>query len=274
MKQFEAIEQMLDLELKVIAEKQIKPIEKATQSIQACSDCLKKIKALMAAHHFDQENKEIRFFRHMKPRILAKQLYYIYVRNLEEYISLIDDESRRKYYRKKLKKIRTFQKKNDYFIKYYKSGQTHLDNVYFKRLDMETLNPDDPELIQYDASFCTSHDCKAAKVIAKEELAKYIAAKITELKAPLLFPAGQDTVAFQWTDTKAALVELIYALSSGGSINGGRVEVAELADFFGKAFNVDLSDIYQSYGDIKSRKGNKAKYMTYLIERFIDRFNQ
>ncbi len=275
MKQFESIEQMLEQELQTIAEKEITAIEKAKQSIQACSDCLKEIKALMAAHKFDQENKEILFFKHMKPRILAKQFYYIYVRNLEEYISFIDDKEKRKYYRRKLKKIRAFQKRNEEFIEYYKSEQTHMDSFIFKRLNVRDVKPDDPELLQYDTAFCTSHDCKAAKVIAKEELAKYIAEKVNELTAPVPALATRNgTITLKWTDKKAALYELVYALGNSGSINGGTVEIAELAIFFGKAFNVDLSDIYHSLTDMKARKGDQTKYLTHLTNRLNARLSQ
>ncbi len=274
MKQFESIEQMLDLELQTIALKQITPIEKAKQSIQACSDCLKRIKAIMAAHSFDQESKEIRFFKYMKPRILAKQLYYIYVRNLEEYISFIDDKSKLKYFRKKLKKIRAFQKKNDDFIKYYKSEQTYMDTVIFKRLTIEDVEADEPELLQYDAAFCTSHDCKAAKIIAKEELSTYIAKKVVELTGSVdASSLGKCPFNFQWTDKKAALFELIYALANSGSINAGKVEISELASFFSWAFNIDLSDIYHAHTDMKARKTDQTKYLTHLINCLIKRLN-
>ncbi len=267
MKEFENIELTLETELQLIAAKNITAIEKAEQSIQACSNCLKRFKALIADRNFDQESKEIRFFKHMKPRILAKLLYYIYVRKLEEVTSLIDDKCRRKYYRKKLKRIGKFQRKNADFIKYYKSEKTHMDNLFFTRLHPDDASPDEPELLLYDASFCTSHDYKAAKVIAKEELARYIATKLNFISSPVAQQTPAHTkVPLKWTGSKIGLAELIYAIDAMGAVNNGDADLVDIAEVFAKGFNIDFGDdFYHKRAEIKARKLDRTRFLNELI---------
>lgn len=67
----------------------------------------------------------------------------------------------------------------------------------------------------------------------------------------------------QWTDSKTALVELIYAIYACGSINNGHCEIRELTAFFEHVFNIRLADIYRTYLEIKVRS-TPTKYIDNL----------
>ncbi len=265
MKEFEKIVLALEQELQTISDKDISPIEKAEQSMAACSDCLKRLKALVASHSFDQEDKEIRFFKQIKPRIVAKLLYFKHIRKMERKTRHLDQDCRLQYYRKKLSKIQRFQKRNEEFIEYYESNKTHKDSLLFKRCSLEETDISEPELLEYDNAFYSTHGYMAAKVIAKEDLAQYISIRIGEISrsAAHIFGAG-DHVPFQWTDTQIAFAELSLALVNSGSINLGKVELNEFTDYLGKVFNIEIENIYLKYIDIKRRKGDRTKYMTHL----------
>jgi len=58
-----------------------------------------------------------------------------------------------------------------------------------------------------------------------------------------------------WTGKKIELVEILYAVYFSGSINNGKVTIKELAEAFGRLFNIDLSkDIYRYFAEIQQRK--------------------
>lgn len=46
---------------------------------------------------------------------------------------------------------------------------------------------------------------------------------------------------FQWTDSKTALVELIYAICASGSLNHGQCKIRGLTAFFEQIFNIRLT---------------------------------
>jgi hypothetical protein len=70
-----------------------------------------------------------------------------------------------------------------------------------------------------------------------------------------------------WTGNKIDLIEIIYAFHNQKVINGGNIDIKELATHFGYVFNIDLEEnIYRSYVDIKNRKTIKTKFLNNLSE--------
>jgi hypothetical protein len=78
----------------------------------------------------------------------------------------------------------------------------------------------------------------------------------------------------KWTDSKSALVELIYAVHTAHSVNQGNIDIKILAAKFGKMFNMDTGDIYRTFLEIRGRKGNRAIYLTRLVESLNKRMDE
>lgn len=76
---------------------------------------------------------------------------------------------------------------------------------------------------------------------------------------------------YTWTDSKIALVELIYALHSSRSINNGKVEIKELVELFEKLFNIDLEEYSRTFIDIRMRKTGRTKYLDNLKQSLLKR---
>lgn len=68
----------------------------------------------------------------------------------------------------------------------------------------------------------------------------------------------------QWTGTKSALTELIYALYYSNVFNNGNVEIKEIVRAFQEALHFDLGDVYKTYSEIKSRKLRRTKFLEEL----------
>jgi hypothetical protein len=75
----------------------------------------------------------------------------------------------------------------------------------------------------------------------------------------------------KWTDSKASLIELIYALNESGAINDGKTDIKTICAEFERIFNFELKDVYSTYRDISLRKTNRTKFLSKLSEAFEDR---
>ncbi len=77
-----------------------------------------------------------------------------------------------------------------------------------------------------------------------------------------------------WTETKIALIELIYAIHSTGAVNRGATDIKVLAEAFEQAFHIDLGDIYRTYIEIRARKKERTKFIDYMKDSLIHRMDE
>ena len=77
----------------------------------------------------------------------------------------------------------------------------------------------------------------------------------------------------RWTGSRAGLVELIYALQSGGVINQGRASLLELVKYFETGFQVELSNFYHVFNEIRLRKKNRTVLLDDLREKITRRMD-
>ena len=100
-------------------------------------------------------------------------------------------------------------------------------------------------------------------------LSAYLEDKLEKIKNSCSIEYPSLIPNLNWTGNKIDLIEIIYALHHQKVINGGNIEIKELATYFGKVFNIDLEEnIYRSYVDIKNRKTVKTKFLNNLSENF------
>jgi hypothetical protein len=77
-----------------------------------------------------------------------------------------------------------------------------------------------------------------------------------------------------WTGSKAALVELIYALCEEGVFNNGNTDLKQLVNHFQTMFNINLGEYYRAFHEIKSRKKEQTKFLDALKEKLLKRINE
>ena len=68
----------------------------------------------------------------------------------------------------------------------------------------------------------------------------------------------------EWTSSKASLTELIYALHHSKAINNGESDIKTIAESFQRLFDIDLSDIYRTYHEIRRRKKERLRFLDEL----------
>ena len=79
-----------------------------------------------------------------------------------------------------------------------------------------------------------------------------------------------DTVpVLNWTLSKTDLIELIYALHSGGAFNKGTASIAQIARFFEHVLQIQLGNTSMTFQEILRRKDSTA-----FLERLKDKLDE
>jgi hypothetical protein len=76
-----------------------------------------------------------------------------------------------------------------------------------------------------------------------------------------------------WTDNKADLIELVYAISLVQSVEHGKASIKTIKEGFEYIFGIDLGNIHDRLDDIAGRKEPRARYLGKLVEymnKFLD----
>ncbi|MPM84392.1 hypothetical protein SDC9_131463 [bioreactor metagenome] len=248
----------------------------APQIISSLELGFEKLKWLISNYEFKEQNEEIIFFKIQKPKLFSKLIYYQKIYHLELNRPVSSYQTQRFFLERELEHINIFWSSNVDFIQYYRSGKTSMDEFYFLRGKRDIELNLDSFYFERDPKFSTYFDFKVSKLLANDLLAAYINYELTKLKQQenefeALSPVFSQE---KWTDKKTALVEIIYSIHEEKSINAGQIEIKALATILGKIFNVDLSDIYHIYLDIRSRKTNRTEYLSRLIKALNKRMDE
>src|SRR5690606_15342462 len=107
---------------------------------------------------------------------------------------------------------------NSDFYRYYRSGRTDRDETYFRLGNINFHDGLNSFVFEIDPLFSTYYDNKVARIIANELLYTYILQKINDDEMAD-FSVRDISDSILWTDTKNALIELIYALYANSSLS-------------------------------------------------------
>lgn len=119
-----------------------------------------------------------------------------------------------------------------------------------------------------DHRFSTSHDYKAAKIIANDLIQVYIEDQLNNNNQKK--PSNSFTL--NWIESKTALTELIYSLHSQGAF--GNADIIAIAKTFESTFNISLGDFYHTFMELKSRKINRTKFLDSLKESLLKKMDE
>lgn len=258
----------LNNQLQTIDLEETNLIKKAQKSIICIKCTLSKLKTFILKYAFKNEEEEILFFKEIKPGILSQLIYYIKINNIESKRPIGSIEIQQNYFLHELEKLTLYFNSHLEFYRYYRMNSTFLDDNFFVRGREDLHLHLDNLMIYIDPEFSTSQDYMVAKIMANDRLEVYLKTELDALSIKVSNPAwGQvgnlSSNIFQWTDSKTAMIELIYALCASGSINKGNCEIKELTAYFEQIFNVRLTDIYRTFLEIKGRTA-QTKYIDNL----------
>jgi hypothetical protein len=258
----------LEDQLKFIDLEQDDSIKCSELSIDVCRKALDKLKGIILKHKFKNQNEEINFFKEAKPKFLAPLIYHLKVYKTESRKPNGSNEIRRKFLLNELDKLKHYFDSNLDFYRYYRTQSNYLDHKYFLRGKYDIRLTVDSFFFEADERFCTSHDFKVAKILAHDRLQVYLEEELTNLDRKETNMITQDApkVKLYWTESKTALIELIYALHSHGAFENGRADIKDIAASFEHLFGVELGDYYRTFLELRMRKTGRTKFLHTLIQ--------
>ena len=249
-------------------------IIKDCKTIIVClKEKLAELKVYVETGPFPNEAEEIAFFKHHKPALLGRLLYFHKVICIEMRRPL-DDKMLDEYYMRCQEEQKLFFDRHVAFYQYYRSGMDYLDHHYFVRgqqkegFDVDVCHFDD------GSGFSTGYDHLVARIMAMEMLYAHLTEKRRiclqkDEEKPLELLKVKNI--YKWTGNAIELVEIVYGLNEMGCLNSGETPIHELAAFMGSLFGIDVRDCYSAYTDMKRRK-NESR--TYFLGKMRERLNK
>lgn len=238
---------------------------------------LKELREQVINYTFVSKEEEISFFKEQKPEILSRLLYYDKIYQIESKFPNGSDDVVNAYLNEKLDNLTYYFNCNLDFYQYYRSKSTIYDEYYFIRGRADARLCSDSSRFDRDPNFSTGFDYKVAKILANEMLRIYINKRVQNIGKEKHLEESRakylkQTICF--TGKKVALIEIGYSLASSGDINHGNIEIKELMDYLGAAFNIDLGDYYAAYIAMKGRKKDRTTYLNRLAQSLIKKMDE
>ena len=125
---------------------------------------------------------EIYFFKHIKPQVFSKLIYYQILFNIESKRPRSSNKSQIKYFNSHIDKLQIYFNDNLEFYHYYRRGATFLDEHYFLRGKIDIRLFPDTFSFFTDDKFSTSHDTTVATILAYDMLIVYLKTEINKLE--------------------------------------------------------------------------------------------
>lgn len=254
-------------ELEIEADYSIQRIEAV---IDIILKCLSEVKEYVLNKGFKNIDEEVHFFKHQKPAIVSKLIYYNAIYKIEAK-KPYGVKPIKKYLNNELKKLKRYFDNNLEFYKYYRTNNSFIDDKLFVRGKYDIKLSLDTFYFEADRNFSTSHDYKVAKIIANDPIQVYLE---DQLHNTAYREKSTDLPNLNWSGSKTALIELIYALHSQGIFDNGNADIKIIAKTFERAFNIDLGDFYHTFMELKSRKINRTKFLDSLRDTLIRKMDE
>lgn len=254
-----------------------KIINESYQMIRFLKDVLSDLKKKVIQHEFSSNREEIYFFKHIKPHALGKLIFYNKISRIETVRPVDDGTIYFVYYTELMEKLKIeFEEYLIFseFYRYYKSGRTDKDEIYFKLGNINFQEGLNSFVFEADVQFSTYYDYKIARIIANNLLYTYLKSKIEFKINSDQFSSISSGDTIHWSNTQNALIELIYALYTSNSISHNSINIRKIASVFEDLFNFPLNDIHHAFHRMKTRTGSRTAFLDQLkisLEEYMDK---
>ena len=253
-------------------------IDEAYEMTLYLQNLLFSVKTFITEEGFKNDAEEIHFFRTIKPQILGKLIYYNKIYRIETSCPVSNGKMYYSYFSTHLANLKRDYSEhvcNSDFYRYYRSGRTDRDHTYFKRGNINYHDGLNSIVFEIDSSFSTFYDYKVSRIISNELLYTYLLTKINPDETPdAILQNSESTKDVFWTDSKNALIELVYALYASGAISHGKIGIRKISLMFQILFRVPLGDLHHAFHRMKTRTGSRTAFLDQLkssLEEYMDK---
>tara|TARA_Y100000588_G_scaffold64106_1_gene63814 strand:+ start:12140 stop:12988 length:849 start_codon:yes stop_codon:yes gene_type:complete len=242
-------------------------------AIEIILKTIKSLRIILSKTKFKTDAEEIKFFKEIKPQFISKLIYYNTIFKIEMKRPNGGNRIVKKYYNNELVKLKAFFDNELEFYKYYRSGSTYLDHKYFLRSKFDIKMSLSSYYFEADTNFSTSHDYKVAKILANDLIQLYLENNLVLIgnKDNGKKSQRKPNLKMIWTSPKVALIELVYALHTEGVFNNGAADLKDIAEYFEHIFEIDLGQYRRTFLEIRTRKADRAKFLTTLNKGLLKR---
>ncbi|QQD16199.1 RteC domain-containing protein [Sphingobacterium sp. UDSM-2020] len=251
-------------------------IDEAYQMTIYLKEYLWSIREDVTKQGFKNHWEEINFFRNIKPYILSKLIYHNKIFRIQTACPVDGGKMYASYFSEQIKELKQEYREHIYnsdFYRYYRSGRTDRDETYFRLGNINFHDGLNSFVFEIDPLFSTYYDNKVARIIANELLYTYILQKINDDEMAD-FSVRDISDSILWTDTKNALIELIYALYANSSLSNGKIGIRKISLALERMFQISLGDLHHSFHRMKYRAGSRTAFLDQLkssLEQYMDK---
>lgn len=253
MKEFvHKLEKETEARLRIVEMKEADMLKKSLVASHILGEAFNSLKKFILSYEFQDASEEIHFFKNVKPRLCARLIYYRTIYNIEMNRPLGSVEAQQKYFYKELEDIQDFTNKRLDFYRYWRSGKTSLDDIYFRRgkTDMELYM--ESFYYELDPIFSTNYDFKVARMLANDMLQIFIRSKLDALEESRRRISDNSTkLNVSINAKKTDIIELLYALDTLNFFE--EKSLTQVTTIVEDTFNINLGNVSRTFSEMKSR---------------------
>lgn len=241
------------------------PLEFAQLALMETDEAIRTLKSWLLIHDFDCWENEITFFKELKPKFIAKFMYYSKVIGLLSSLPASGTKFKKRQLDQEFEQLQYFASENKEFISYFRRKATYMDRKYFLRYQYDLDVKLAMDLHSYDERFSTSHDHLVATILANDEFELFLKSQLHHFKE-IAISEGTAPNTLYWTASKAALTELIFALHHTNCFNAGNADLSQTVRWFENKLEIDLGNYHKSIQEIRNRKSPNTKFLQLLTD--------
>lgn len=276
---FQKIVSEIQMQERKISTETPRCIDEAYKMMDYLQELLCTVKADVIKKGFSSKEEEIHFFKQVKPTILGKLIYYNEVYKIETACPVNNGNLYQSYFDLELKRLKHEYREHicySDFYRYYRCGRTDRDEQYFMLGNINHYDGLNSFVFEIDPRFSTYFDYKVAKIIANGLVYDYLTTKTNPEQNPDILLQNQQMKDISWTQSKNALIELIYALHATGAIKYGKIGIRRISMVFQRLFHVSLNDLHNSFHRMKTRSGSRTLFIDQMkssLEEYMNKEN-
>ena len=231
--------------------------------VETTSNYLTVLKEKVLGYSFSSRDEEVLFFKEIKPKFSSLLIFYSNVERIEMDKPEGGVAHLKGYYENELKAIKRFFDANRQIYAYYRSEDDYLDNQLFMRGVTDPPRWMCKIRVDQDERFSTAGDYMFARIMANEQIARYLESAISGLE---FHPFTEDDIETNWTGETINLLEIAYGVYCTAQVNHGKIGIGELVRKLEKVFNVNIGRPYRRFLEIKLRKRlSRTKYLDDMV---------
>lgn len=234
-------------------------IQRVQHAYREAEKIMNELKAFINSYSFTNKEEEILFFKTIKPKFTRELIYYAELVKIEMFRPAGSSETQQSYNKKIMDRINIFFERNQLLYDYYRMDKTEYDEQMFLRGSEGILFYPECQVVM-DLQFCTVCGYKLGKIQAFEQVVRYLQIDPNSVQSNSS-NKQDDAMQVTWTDSKAALIELAYAIHAKGSVNFGKNYLQQIVNVLEAAFQIELGNVYRTYYDMSIRKKSRTPYL-------------